>query len=125
MPYVTLRDISLTLAHKPLFKNVNLEIEKGQRLCLIGRNGEGKSTLLKLMNHQIEPDQGEVIYQKNLTICDLPQEVPLDIKGTVYEVVLSGLGELGNLLREYEIVTESQNPDINKLHELQHKIEFA
>ncbi|MEN8255916.1 MAG: ATP-binding cassette domain-containing protein, partial [Verrucomicrobiota bacterium] len=74
-----------------LLDNATLQIERGERICLVGRNGEGKSTLLKIVNGDIEPDEGEMIRQPGLKVRRLRQNVPPDVTGTVEELVFKGL----------------------------------
>ena len=72
------------------------QVERGERVCLLGRNGEGKSTLLRLIRGELEPDEGEVIRQQGLRIARLPQEVPEGRGGTVADEVAEGLDEAGH-----------------------------
>jgi len=74
--------------------SVSLSIEPGDRACITGRNGEGKSTLLKLIAGLIRPDSGEIIRQPGLRIAYLTQDVPDDMEGTVAEIVEQGVGNL-------------------------------
>jgi ATP-binding cassette subfamily F protein uup len=94
MAIVSLRKVSLSLGGPPLFDQVDLQIERDERVCLVGRNGEGKSTLLRLIQGEIGPDEGEVIRQQGLRIARLPQDVPRDQGGTVAEQVARGLTDL-------------------------------
>ena len=87
MALLTLRDISLAFGGPPLFDGVTLQIEPGDRLCLLGRNGTGKSTLLKLLAGQLPPEGGEIMRQQGLKVALVSQEIPQDISGTVFEVV--------------------------------------
>lgn len=87
MALLTLRDISLAFGGPALFDGVTLQIEPGDRLCLLGRNGTGKSTLLKLIAEQLPPEGGEIIRQQGLKVALVSQEIPQDISGTVFEVV--------------------------------------
>ncbi len=93
MALLSLRDASLAFGGPRLLDGVALAVEKGDRLCLLGRNGEGKSTLLKLIRGELEPDEGEVIRQQGLRIARLPQEVPPGRGGTVADEVAAGLVE--------------------------------
>jgi ATP-binding cassette subfamily F protein uup len=101
MALLSIQNVSLTLSGPQLLSGVSLQIEEGQRVCLLGRNGAGKSTFMKLMFGDIKPDSGVVARQQGLKIAMLSQEVPEDITGNVYSVVASGLGELGVALAEY------------------------
>ena len=87
MALLTLRDISLAFGGPPLFDGITLQIEPGDRLCLLGRNGTGKSTLLKLIAGQLPPEGGEIMRQQGLKVALVSQEIPQDISGTVFEVV--------------------------------------
>ncbi len=87
MALLTLRDITLAFGGPPLFDGINLQIEQGDRLCLMGRNGTGKSTLLKLLNGELPAEGGESIRQQGLKVALVSQEIPQDIDGTVFEVV--------------------------------------
>jgi len=87
MALLTLRDISLAFGGPPLFDGITLQIEPGDRLCLLGRNGTGKSTLLKLIAGELPPEGGELIRSQGLKVALVSQEIPQDISGTVFEVV--------------------------------------
>ena len=76
MALLSLRGVSLAFGGPRLLDQVDLQIEPGERLCLLGRNGEGKSTLLRLIRGEIEPDEGTIIRQQGLRITRLPQDVP-------------------------------------------------
>jgi ATP-binding cassette subfamily F protein uup len=93
-----MRDVCWGFGGTPLLYNVNLQIEKGQRICLLGRNGVGKSSLLKLLCSTILPDSGDIWRQQGITISDMEQEVPSVSDGTIFEVVALGLGEKGKAI---------------------------
>ena len=95
MALLSLREVSLAFGGPRLLDRVDLQIERGERVSLLGRNGEGKSTLLRLFRGEIAPDEGEVIRQQGLRIALLPQEVPQGRGGTVADEVAEGLEELG------------------------------
>ncbi len=84
-----------------LLENVELAIERNERVCIVGRNGAGKSTLLKLIAGEIRPDDGELRVQSGVRIAWLPQEVPDDVAGTVFDVVAGALGHIGAWLAEF------------------------
>jgi ATP-binding cassette subfamily F protein uup len=98
MALIDFQDVTLAFGGLPVLNRINLQIEENERVCLIGRNGEGKSTLLKLLAGELQPDSGKIIRRQGLRVARLTQEVPSDLSGTVYEVVASGLGELMALL---------------------------
>ena len=76
MALLSLCGVSLSFGGPRLLDQVDLQIEPGERLCLLGRNGEGKSSLLRLIRGEIEPDEGTIIRQQGLRISRLPQDVP-------------------------------------------------
>ncbi len=104
MSIVSLRKILLSYAAHPLLDRVDLTIEKGERICLIGRNGMGKSTLLKIIAGLVQPDAGIVELAQGTVVAYLPQSIPKDFVGTVYDVVASGLGDIGQIFIRYEHV---------------------
>ena len=91
MALLSLRGVSLAFGGPRLLDQVDLQIEPGERLCLLGRNGEGKSTLLRLIRGEIEPDEGTIIRQQGLRITRLPQDVPAGHGGAVADLVARGL----------------------------------
>jgi ABC transport system ATP-binding/permease protein len=98
MALIALQDISLNLYGRPLFDHCDLHVEIGDRLCLVGRNGAGKSSLLNIMAGLKRPDTGSVIYQQGTVLGYMPQEVPLQWQGSVFGVVAEVMGEAGKAL---------------------------
>lgn len=90
-PIYTLREISLTFGVKPLFTSVNLNICRGDKICLVGRNGSGKSTLLKIISGQLELDAGEVFIQPGVKVAYMAQEADFSTYKTLKDVILSGI----------------------------------
>jgi ABC transport system ATP-binding/permease protein len=90
MPTARLDKVSLSFGLKPLLDNVALQIRKGERVCLLGRNGEGKSSLLQLITRQIAPDSGEVWVRPGARVASLAQDVSPASDSTVHDVVMSG-----------------------------------
>ena len=95
MALISASNISLSFSGPLLLDGISLQIHAGERTCLLGRNGEGKSTLMRILSREIVPDSGEVGHSKGISVGSLPQEVPADLAGTVYDVVASGAGEAG------------------------------
>jgi len=91
MALISLQEVSLGFGGPLLFENINMQIEQGEWVGLLGRNGMGKSTLLKLVNGDILPQSGVLARQQNLRVAYLPQEVPAGIEGRVLDIVASGL----------------------------------
>jgi ATP-binding cassette subfamily F protein uup len=96
MSLLSLRDVSLSFGGPKILDHVDLQIARGDRLCLLGRNGEGKSTLLRLVEGDLIADDGEVLRQTGLRIARLPQQVPEDLNMSVGEAVAEGLPEDGH-----------------------------
>jgi ABC transport system ATP-binding/permease protein len=90
MPTVRLDKVSLSFGLKPLLDSADLQIRRGERVCLLGRNGEGKSSLLQLITRQIAPDSGEVWVRPGARVASLAQEVSPASESLVREVVRSG-----------------------------------
>jgi ATP-binding cassette subfamily F protein uup len=127
MALMTLRNVTLAFGGPPLLDGVNLQIEPGERLCLVGRNGTGKSTLMKLLNGELLADSGEVVRDQGLRVARLTQEVPHDIAGAVFDVVAEGLGRAGTLLAEYHHVSQQlasgDEKLMSKLERIQQELE--
>lgn len=87
---ISLQEISLAFGGEPLLDSVSLNIQKGDRICLVGRNGCGKSTLLKVISGELEQDSGEIVRQPSLRVASLPQDVPANLEGTVFDIVRAG-----------------------------------
>lgn len=100
MALISLRDIHLAFGGPSILSGASFSIERGERVCLIGRNGEGKSTLLKLIDGSLTADSGEISKQNNLRVSMLEQDVPMS-SGAVADIVACGAGEVANVLIEY------------------------
>lgn len=102
MPLVSLEDVSLELGDQRLFAHADFSIEPGERVCLIGRNGAGKTSMLRLITGRLQPDHGEVRYQSRIRISELEQALPEELGQTVREHVTAGLADLQRLIDLYE-----------------------
>ncbi|WP_180028351.1 ATP-binding cassette domain-containing protein [Acinetobacter sp. YH16032] len=126
MAYITLRDVQLAFGGPYLLDGANFSLERGERVCLIGRNGEGKSTLLKLIDGSLLPDAGEVSLQNGITISMLAQDVPMD-SGRVADIVADGAGEAASVLRAYHEASEAcvlgDMEACDRMGNLQHKMD--
>ncbi len=91
MALIGLHDITLGFGGRPLLEGITLHIEAGERICLLGRNGTGKSTLIRIINGETAPDGGETQRQQGIATARLTQEVPDDPAGTVEEIVARNL----------------------------------
>ncbi|HFD11610.1 MAG TPA: ATP-binding cassette domain-containing protein [Crenotrichaceae bacterium] len=126
MALLNLRDICVSYGGPLLLDHVNFQINAGERLCLIGRNGEGKSTLMKLIAGEIVADDGLIECSQSIKIAKLAQEVPQNIDQSVYEVVAAGLGHVGQLLSDYHEVLnqlEAGEDVLDQLEKVQHELE--
>ncbi|MBN1904567.1 MAG: ATP-binding cassette domain-containing protein [Deltaproteobacteria bacterium] len=128
MAVLSLLDVSISFGGAPLLDRINLQVEKGERVCILGRNGEGKSTLLKLISGHIRPDSGTISTQKGISISGLSQELPQGLNGTVHEVVSGGLAGVGGLLEEYHRLSKkiSKNHDdaiLKKITDIHEKLD--
>jgi ATPase subunit of ABC transporter with duplicated ATPase domains len=99
--------VNVAFGGLPLLDRVHLQVEKGERVCLLGRNGEGKTTILRLISGEIEPDSGVITLNRGVKVAGLSQELPPNLRGSVYDVVADGLGGIGSLLEEYQQLTRS------------------
>ena len=129
MALITLNQVHLGYGH-PLLDGISFSLEKGERVALVGRNGTGKSTLLKLIDRRIVADDGDIAFADGIRVARLDQEVPLDTAGSVFDVVALGLGEIGDAIRRYHHLTQAlgNHPDtkvLTELEECQHIIEAA
>ena len=128
MPLISLRNISLAFGGPPLLNAIDLTIEPGDRLCLLGRNGCGKSSLLKLIAGEQRPDGGDLIRPQGVRIAYVPQEAPPELAGPVFDVVCGGVQEAAALLAEYHHVSHRlaethSDADYRRLEELQKGLE--
>lgn len=105
MSLLTLRTIQIAFGGPPLLEGINLQIEEGDRLCLLGRNGTGKTTLMKVLAGELVPDSGEIIRRQGLRTALVSQESPPGLSGTVFDVVAAGMGDATDLLAEYHRVS--------------------
>ena len=128
MALVKFNSVSLAYGHVALLDHVDFQIDANERVCLVGRNGTGKSTLMQVLRGNVLPDDGEVWKQQGLRIAYLAQDVPADQSKSVFDVVTEGLEDVGSLLAEYhhvalELVENPNQPLMDKLAELQQALE--
>ncbi|MCL5260837.1 MAG: ATP-binding cassette domain-containing protein [Gammaproteobacteria bacterium] len=126
---IAVDNVSLAYGLEPLLDKVKLQITSAERVCLIGRNGTGKSSLLKIIDGSLQPDSGNIWRKPNLRIARLEQELPQKIPNTVYEYVATGLSEVGQLLAAYHTLTQHlshthDKKDLLKLEQLQNSIDL-
>ena len=130
MPYITLDQASLAYGHYPLLDHADFQLDPGERVGLIGRNGAGKSSLLKVIAGDSKLDDGTLWRAPNARVAYVPQEPVLEPTHTVFEAVAEGLGDLQKILLEYHQVSHSMgNPDADldqlmaRMQVLQHELD--
>jgi ATP-binding cassette subfamily F protein uup len=127
MSLITLNDVTIAFGHKSLLNRANLQIDNGERVCLVGRNGTGKSTLLNVLRGALAPDEGTVWRMDTLRIAHLEQDVPADLSATVYQTIAAGLPELGQVLTEYHdashAIVDDDPASLQRLAQLQQRID--
>ena len=128
MPVIALDQVSLAFGHLPLLVDAGLRIERGERVSVVGRNGTGKSTLLRIMSGEQPPDIGSVWVEPGLRMARLEQDVPFSTDRTVFDVVADGLGDLSEIVASYHrtaiAVAETSTPALlDKLGRLQHELD--
>jgi ABC transport system ATP-binding/permease protein len=128
MPLLTLDRVSLAFGHLPLLQDVSLELNAGERVALIGRNGTGKSVLLQVIAGDLAHDRGSIWKEPGLRISRLVQDVPLSADRPVFDVVAEGLGDVSAIVTEYhhtaiDLAADDSPMLLEKLGRLQHQLE--
>ncbi len=125
MALLTFDDVSLAFGEQTILNGAEFAIEPGERVCLIGRNGAGKTSLLKLITGKLEPDHGEIRFADGIEVASLDQALPTALDRSVRDTVADGLGELRGLITEYETLAgkELDAPRLRELESLQRRIE--
>ncbi|RTQ98345.1 ATP-binding cassette domain-containing protein [Halomonas nitroreducens] len=123
MTLLRLEQLQLAYGPQVLLDGADLVLEKGERLALVGRNGTGKSTLLKLVAGEIVPDGGSIWRAPGLKIGVLAQDLPDASGETIFDVVAQGLPEAGELLSEYHHLVQQADPDMARMAQLQTRLE--
>jgi ATP-binding cassette subfamily F protein uup len=130
MALLGMQDVSIAFGGPPILDGANLSIESGERVCLLGRNGAGKSTIMKLLDGTMLPDSGTVVRQTGVSVARLEQEVPGDVEGSTFDVVAAGLGESGRLLARYHdashrVAASGDDAALRELDRLHHALDAA
>lgn len=126
MPLIRLKNVSIAYGTHALLKNAEFQLDPGEKVGLLGRNGEGKSTLMKIIAGNVHADSGEVWREPELKLAWLEQMPDLDDEATIYDAVASGLGELGDWISQYHHLLETMDggeESLKQLGILQHQLE--
>jgi len=124
MPLLTLDKISLAYGMHPLLDEASLVIEAGERVSLLGRNGEGKSTLLKIISGEVVPDGGIVRLEEGAVLAVLPQTLPSNDRRSAYDVVASAFPETGDLLTEFHHLSQQgDEASLDRMMKVQERLE--
>jgi len=127
MPLISLNNLSIAFGTHALLDNAQFQLDSGERVGLLGRNGEGKSTLMKIIAGNIQADSGEVWRQSELKLAWLEQAPNLDDEATIYDAVASGLGDLGHWISRYHELSLTLDGDdekaLKEFGDLQHQLE--
>ena len=126
MALIHLKDIHLAFGVAPVLDGIDFSIDAGERVCLIGRNGEGKSTLFKLINGSLQPDSGEVITSSSVRVAMLEQDVP-ECSGRILDIVMGGSRRTADLLIQYNeqtnLCADGDMAACERMATLQHDID--
>src|SRR5512140_1243012 len=128
MPLLQLSQVSLAYGHVPLLDHVDLVVEAGERVGLIGRNGTGKSSLLRVIEGNAAPDDGKVWIAPGLRLASVPQEPSFTMEQTVFDAVADGVGDSARLLIDYHhaahaVATEASDAAMKQLQAAQEALE--
>jgi ATP-binding cassette subfamily F protein uup len=128
MSLLTVQNLQIAFGHVALLDGVSFSLERGEKVCLIGRNGEGKSTLMKILSGQMRADDGKVELQSGCKIAYLAQEPPFNPEMTVFHTVAEGLGAIGVLVETYhnlitQLSHETNDALLKQLEDVQHQLE--
>jgi len=130
MALLGIQDVSIAFGGPPVLDRASFYIERGERVCLLGRNGAGKSTLMKALDGTIAPDSGAVVRETGASVARLEQQVPDDVAGSTFDVVAAGLGPPGQLLAHYHdashrVATLGTDAALRELDRLHHALDAA
>lgn len=128
MSLLSLTNIHLSFGNPALLESISFSVERNERICLIGRNGEGKSTLMKIISGDLTADDGQMTLMQGGRVSMLSQEVPRDYDGRVFDLVADGLGKQAQLVKNYhevlvQIETDPSEKNLQRLSRAQHELE--
>ena len=124
MSLLTLDQVSVAFGHNPLLTKVSFSAEAGERVAIIGRNGAGKSTFLKIVAGELIPDEGVIRVEGGMKVAQLPQELPAANNKTVREVVSEGAGEIHEMMQRYNALLEDfSDANAEEMADIQHELD--
>lgn len=127
MSIFSIDNLCLAFGTHVLLDHATFSLEKGERVCLIGRNGTGKTTLMRLIQGEIQVDEGDIRKKDGINVAILSQEVPHEARGSVFDIIASGVGDAAKLLQDYHhILHDVSNGDeqaLKRLESVQHDLE--
>jgi ATP-binding cassette subfamily F protein uup len=130
MSLLGMKSVRIAFGGAPILDDAAFSIARGERVCLLGRNGAGKSTIMKLLDGTMLPDSGEIVRQGGVTVARLEQDIPDTVDGTIFDVVAAGLGATGALLAQYHaashrVATDHSDQAMKDLDRLHHALDAA
>ena len=130
MALLSLQDITVAFGGPPVLDGASFAIERGERVCVLGRNGAGKSTFMQVVDGTLTPDSGLVVRQGGVTVARLEQDVPRTLSGTMFDIVSAGLGDAGALLARYHaasvrVTTDHSDKAMQELDRLHRQVDAA
>lgn len=125
MALLNIENISLSYCANILLDDISFQIHENEKICLLGRNGSGKSTLMKIINRQIESDSGSLYYSPSFKTAVLPQDVPDELPGTVYDIILSGYETNGELSQQDEQIRLHETDRVLSITSLPKDAQFS
>ncbi len=124
MNLIKLDNLQLAYGEQVIFDMLNVQVKKGDRICLVGRNGVGKSTLLKTISGEVEVDGGQVWRSSAIKLATLSQDLPEESDVSVFDFVAGGLAQLGKDLARYAVLsTKVDEKSLEEMGEIQMRIE--
>ncbi len=123
MPLLRLNDLHLAFGDNPLLNGISLQLDKGDRLCLLGRNGSGKSSLMRVIMGEQKPDDGEVWIEPGISVARLEQDLPEAKDWTVFDYIVEDHATVGHSLAQFELISHAAEIDMAALEKHQKIIE--
>ncbi len=114
MALVSMQNVTLSFTGTKILENLNVQIEKGQRICLLGRNGVGKTTLMRTLAGELKPDSGSVQVGQGVKVAYFSQTIPQNLNKTAYSIISEGLGEKGKLALRYHNAEKALEKEYNQ-----------